>query len=124
MFVVDYIRFGIPTRHDSYVGWTFMSVARPGNAVEVKCIEPQLFCARSTLSGEDSDMNVQTTGIAALDHRYVAGFLPITGGTVAVVHSLRKFLLKRVLANLFFVDCNAEAGPCIRSNDAVFRWHS
>ena len=44
-----------------------MSVVRPGNAVEVKCIEPQLFCALSTLYGEDSDMNVQATEIAALD---------------------------------------------------------
>ena len=44
-----------------------MSVVRPGNAVEVKCIEPQLICARSTLYGEDSDMNVQATEIAALD---------------------------------------------------------
>ena len=41
-----------------------MSVAWPGIAIEANAIVSQEFYARGTVSGEDSDMNVQATGVA------------------------------------------------------------
>ncbi len=41
-----------------------MSVARPENASEAKVIVSPEFCAQGTVSGENSDMNVQATGVA------------------------------------------------------------
>jgi len=42
-----------------------MSVARPGNAVESEGTVPQESFTFEPLSGEDSDMNVQDTGVAS-----------------------------------------------------------
>jgi hypothetical protein len=95
-----------------------MSVARPENAVTLKCNASPEFCVNGTLAGEDSDMNVQATEIAALDHHDVAHSLPVPCGTVAVEHPLRDFLLKRMFTNLTFVDRNPQTWPRVWSHRA------
>ena len=44
--------------------WTFMSVELRGNAAARKTTAYEYVYASGTFSGEDSDMNVQGTGIA------------------------------------------------------------
>ncbi len=46
-----------------------MSVAWPGNASEAKVIIAPEFWAQGPVSGEDSDMNVQATGVALAPRR-------------------------------------------------------
>ncbi len=50
-----------------------MSVAWPGNASEAKVIISPEFWAQGTVSGEDSDMNVQATGVSLGPESQVTG---------------------------------------------------
>jgi len=55
-----------------------MSVAEPVNGTETEATVPQQFSAFESFSGEDSDMNVQATQIAAL---MTATFGPTSANT-------------------------------------------
>ncbi len=50
-----------------------MSVARPETASEAKVNVSPEFCAQGTVSGENSDMNVQATGVALDSESQVTG---------------------------------------------------